>query len=314
MKLGFNVPNLGPATSMENIAKVAQRAEELGYDTVWTTERVLVPVNPKSGYGGMEGVPIPEQYKIQFDPLDTLAFVAGITKRVRLGTSVLDLPFYNPVMLARRITTIDHLSGGRLIVGLGQGWSPEEFEATGASMKGRGPRADEALDVMHTIWKNDPVEFQGKSFNIAASTIHPKPVQKPHPPIFLAAYAPSAMKRIATRADGWIPVGIPVQGMQQMWEGIKGMAREAGRDPSELKLIVRANFTITPEPMGDDRWIFSGSEDQIRQDIQAVRDLGADEIEFDPTTGPQGDTLENWLEGMERIRELAGAAAGAAAS
>src|SRR5688500_2740005 len=104
MKLGFHVPNLGPVTSMENIAKVAQRAEELGYDTVWTTERVLVAVNPSTGYGGMAGVPIPEQYKLQFDPLDTLAFVAGITKRVRLGPSVLDLPFYNPVMLARRIT------------------------------------------------------------------------------------------------------------------------------------------------------------------------------------------------------------------
>jgi alkanesulfonate monooxygenase SsuD/methylene tetrahydromethanopterin reductase-like flavin-dependent oxidoreductase (luciferase family) len=157
------------------------------------------------------------------------------------------------------------------------------------------------------------VEFRGKRFNIAASTIQPKPVQKPHPPIFLAAYAPSAMKRVATHADGWIPVGIPVPGMQQMWQAIQGMAREAGRDPSELKLIVRANFTITPEPLGVDRWIFSGSEDQIRQDIQAVRDLGAEEIEFDPTTGPQGDTLESWLESMERIRELAGAATGAPA-
>jgi probable F420-dependent oxidoreductase len=313
MKLGFNIPNLGPVASMENIARVAQRAEDLGYDSVWTTERVLVPVNPSSGYGGMEGVPIPEQYKVQFDPLDSLAFVAGITKRVRLAPSVLDLPFYNPVMLARRITTLDHLSGGRLTVALGQGWCPEEFEATGASMKGRGPRADEALDVMHTIWKNDPVEFRSKYFSIPKSTIQPKPVQKPHPPIIMAAYVPSAMKRVATQADGWHPVGLPVPAMKQMWEAIQGMAREAGRDPSALQLVVRANFTITPEPLGDDRWIFSGSEDQIRQDIQAVRDLGADEVEFDPTTGPQGNTLESWLDSMERIRELAGAAAGAGA-
>jgi probable F420-dependent oxidoreductase len=314
MKLGFNVPNLGPVASAENIARVAQRAEELGYDSIWTTERVLVPVNPSSGYGGMEGVPIPEQYKVQFDPLDSLAYVAAITKRVRLGPSVLDLPFYNPAMLARRLTTIDQLSGGRLTIAFGQGWCPEEFEACGVEMRQRGPKADEFLQVLHTIWKEDPVEFRGKYFSIPKSTIQPKPVQKPHPPIFLAAFAPSAMKRVATMADGWIPVGLPVPAMKQMWEGIQSMARGAGRESSELKLIVRANFSIMPEPMDDSRWIFMGSENQIRQDIAAVREMGADEIEFDPTVGAQGNSLESWLDGMERIRELAAAAAGAAAS
>jgi probable F420-dependent oxidoreductase len=254
----------------------------------------------------MAGVPIPEQYKIQTDPLDALSFAAAVTKRVGLGTSVLDLPFYNPVMLARRITTVDLLSGGRLRIGMGLGWSPEEFEAAGADMRTRGARADEALDVMHAIWKDDPVEFRGRYFNIAPSTIQPKPVQKPHPPIYLAAFAPGAMKRVATRADGWIPVGLPVPAMQQMWEGIKGMAREAGRNPNDLKLIVRANFSFQPQMMGEGRMIFTGSDQEIKDDIKAVRDLGADEIEFDPTTGGNGETIQDWLDSMEKLREMAG--------
>ena len=306
MKLGFNVPNLGPAASPENVIKIAQRAEELGYDSIWTTERLLVPVNPKAGYGGMAGVPIPEQYKIQLDPLDTLSVVAAVTKRARLGTSVLDLPFYNAALLARRLTTLDVFSGGRLTIGFGVGWCPEEFDAVGVSIHQRGKRADEALDMFKAIWTKDPVEFQGSIWKIPPSYIQPKPVQKPHPPILMAAFAPAAMKRIATKADGWLPVGLPVPAMKQMWEGIQGMAKEAGRDPSKLQLIVRANFSISPETGPEGRFIFTGSEEQIKQDIADVRAMGADELHFDPTTGAQGGTAQRWSESIERIRELAG--------
>jgi probable F420-dependent oxidoreductase len=306
MKLGFNVPNLGPAASPENVIKIAQKAEELGYDSIWTTERLLVPVNPKAGYGGMAGVPIPEQYKVQLDPLDTLSVVAAVTKRTRLGTSVLDLPFYNAALLARRLTTIDVFSGGRLTIGFGVGWCPEEFDAVGVSIHQRGKRADEALDMFKAIWTKDPVEFQGSIWKIPPSYIQPKPVQKPHPPILMAAFAPAAMKRIATKADGWLPVGLPVPAMKQMWEGIRGMAKEAGRDPSKLQLIVRANVSISSEPGPEGRFIFTGSEEQIKQDIADVRDMGADELHFDPTTGAQGGTAQSWSEAIERIRELAG--------
>lgn len=306
MRIGFNVPNLGPVASPENILKIAEKAEELGYDSIWTTERLLVPVNPKSGYGGMQGVPIPWQYKVQYDPLDTLSVVAAVTKRARLGTSVLDLPFYNAALLARRLTTIDVFSGGRLTVGLGVGWCPEEFDAVGVSMHERGKRANEALEMFKAIWTKDPVEFEGKIWKIPPSHMELKPVQKPHPPILMAAFAPAAMKRIATKADGWLPVGLPVPAMQQMWQGIQAMAKEAGRDPSKLQLVVRANVSITPEPGPEGRFIFTGSEDQIKQDIAAVREMGADEVHFDPTTGAQGETAQSWFESIERIRELAG--------
>jgi alkanesulfonate monooxygenase SsuD/methylene tetrahydromethanopterin reductase-like flavin-dependent oxidoreductase (luciferase family) len=168
MKVGINIPNLGPAAGPEGIVRVAEKAEELGFSTIWSTERLLWPVNPRVGYGGMD-IPIPENYKIQLDPIDVLSYAAAVTKNVRLGTSILNLPFYNPSLLARRITTLDVLSGGRTVIGFGMGWSPEEFEAAGMPMKTRGERADEALDILHTIWKDDPVEFNGKHWRIAKS-------------------------------------------------------------------------------------------------------------------------------------------------
>src|SRR5574341_958071 len=304
MKLGFHIPNLSPASGPEGIVKVAQKAEDLGYETIWTTERLLWPVNPRTGYGGMEGLPLPEGYKYQLDPLDSLSFAAAVTKRVKLGTSILVFPYYNPVLLARRITTLDVLSGGRAVIGLGMGWSPEEFEAAGASMKGRGARADEALRVMKTIWANDPAEFNGKHYQVAKSIILPKPVQKPHPPIYMSAYAPAAMKRVATQTSGWLPVGIPIEGMRQMWDGIKSMAREAGRNPDELQLMVRANVAVLPEAQGEGRFIFVGSRDEIKADIQACKELGAAEVQFDPTSGPHGTMVQGFLETAELMREL----------
>ncbi len=130
MKIGFALPNIGPVGTAEAVSKVAQRAEALGYYSLWTVERLLFPVKPQSAYAGMPDGSLPEPYKHVLDPLEALTFAAAQTKKVTLGTSVLDIPYYNPVMLARRLTTIDYLSNGRLRVGLGLGWSQDEMEAT----------------------------------------------------------------------------------------------------------------------------------------------------------------------------------------
>ena len=306
MRLGFNIPNLGPVASAENVAKVAQRAEALGYDTVWVTERLLWPINPQTPYAGSSDGSLPEAYKIQLDPLGALTYAAAHTRRIGLGTSVLDMPYYNPVMLARNLKTLDVFSGGRLRVGLGQGWSQDEFDATGASMKTRAGRADEFLQVLHAIWKTDPAEFNGKHFRLPKSIIQPKPVQKPHPPIYLAAFSSPALKRIATLGDGWNPVAIPADGMKQMWEGVKAMAKEAGRDPNELEMVVRANLGITSEPITLNRFIFTGSLDQIRGDIQACREIGASEVHFDTQFSPEGGSVDGYLNVAEKMRELTG--------
>jgi probable F420-dependent oxidoreductase len=304
MRLGFSLPQIGPVASPQAIARVGKRAEELGYDSVWVLDRVLYPVNPQSKYPATPDGSLPEPYKRVFDPLGTLTFVAARTTRIGLGTSVLDMPYYNPVMLARQLTTLDVLSNGRLRVGFGQGWSKDEHDAAGTSMKTRAQRADEFLRVLKMIWTTDPVEFHGKYFHVPKSFIQPKPVQKPHPPIYLAAYAPNALKRAATLADGWQPVGVPLEKMKEMTTHMKSMAQEAGRNPADLKVVVRGNLSVTPQPLDKTRWMFTGNLEQIKNDIHAVREIGVEELILDPTFSSDSQTEEGFLNNMEQMRKL----------
>jgi probable F420-dependent oxidoreductase len=305
MRLGFFLPHLGPAADPDAVLTVATAAEDMGYESLWVTERLLFPLEPKTPYPGSPDGKMPELYQDVIDPLSSLTFVAARTSRIRLGTSVLNLPWYSPVLLARQLTAVDVLSGGRLLVGFGMGWSADEYDAVGADMSNRGKRADEALEVLHAIWTSDPVEFHGTFYTVPRSIIRPKPVQKPHPPIYMAAYSPGAMARIARYADGWMPAGVPVEGMAEMFGGIKAMAAEAGRDPDALEMPVRANVVITDAPLGDDRMIFTGSSEQIAADIAAVRDVGTTELSFDPVFDPAVQTEADFLERMKQLWGLA---------
>jgi len=305
MKIGFALGNIGPIGSAESVAKIAQRAEALGYDSLWTVERLLWPVNPQTPYPVTPDGRLPEEYKHVLDPLDSLTYAAALTTKIGLGTSVLDMPYYNPVVLARRLSSIDVLSNGRLCVGLGLGWSKDEMEAAGAELKDRGAKADEFLQVLKAIWTTNPAEFHGKYYQLPKSYILPKPVQKPHPPIYLAAFAPPALQRLARMADGWNPVAIPVAGMAQMFQGIQQMAKAAGRDPSALKMVVRANLILDSKPQGRDRMIFSGTLEQVKEDLVACREIGAHEVFFDPTFAPGAQDLDHWLQLMEQVRKIA---------
>jgi probable F420-dependent oxidoreductase len=304
VRIGYGLPVAGPAAGPEALVQVAQQAEELGFDSLWVWERVLMPVEPQVPYVASADGSYPGVFSRVLDPLDTLTFVAAHTKHAALGTSIIDMPYYNPVLLARRFTTLDILSGGRLRVGLGLGWCKDEFDLVGRPMKRLGRLADEFISVLKTVWTADTVQFDGEFFHVPKSIIDAKPVQKPHPPIYLAAYSPGALKRAATMANGWTPVGIPVDGMKQMYEGLRSMAKEAGRNPDEMELVVRANFTMSDEPLGDGRFIFYGSPDEIKSDIEAVREMGAAEILFDPSFSPDGQSTEGFLSRMEQIREL----------
>ena len=302
MRIGFGLPNIGPLGSPESVARVTQRAEELKYDSLWTIERLLWPLEPQTPYPVTPDGKLPEGYKYSLDPLDTLTFAAANSKTVALGTSVLDIPYYNPVTLARRLSTIDVLSHGRLRVGLGLGWAQDEMDATGANMKERGARADEFLQVLKTIWTTDPSEFHGKFFKVPKSHIYPKPAQKPQPPIYMAAFAPPALKRAAIYADGWNPVAVPIDGMIQMFGAMKQMAKEAGRNPSSLQMVVRANVHLTDKPLGKDRALFAGTLQQIKEDVAACQRIGAHEIIFDVTFLAQ--SLDDWLDLMAQLRTL----------
>lgn len=305
MRLGHTLPQFGSFAGPEALVTVAKAAEDMGYDSLWVLDRVLWPINPKAPYPATPDGSLPDGYKRVIDPVGALTFAAAHTKRVRLGTSILNIPWYNPVLFARQLASLDVLSGGRLEAGFGMGWSPDEFEAVGQPMKNRGKRADEFLQVLKKIWTEDPVEFEGKYYRVAKSIVGLKPVQKPHPPIYMAAYTPGAMGRTARFADGWNPAGIPVDGMEQMFNGMKKSVQEAGRDPSAFKLVVRANLYITDKPLGDDRFIFTGTLDQIGADVTASRKLGAHEVTLDPLFSPGVDSVDKILSLMEQLWNVA---------
>lgn len=238
MRLGITLPHMGPLAGPEAIVAAAKRAEAFGLDSVRVADRLLYPVAPRSKYPVTKDGSLPAFYKTVLDPIETLTFVAGHTERIRLAPTVLDLPFYTPVVLARRLTTLDVVSHGRLVAGFGLGWSEDEFEAVGTTSRGRGAKADEFLRALVAIWTTDPVEFAGRHYRIPRSIIGPKPVQRPHPSIHLAAFVPAALKRAAMLADGWIPVGIPIEGLTQMIPRVRAMVEAAGRDPARFDVVV----------------------------------------------------------------------------
>ena len=253
MRTGTFLPNLGPLAGPESIVRVAQHAESLGYHGLWVAERVLFPVNPRTPYGGTPDGSLPDFYRTAYTPLLTLTWAAAHTSRIRVGTSVLNMPMHQPVQLAKELATLDALSGGRLRVGLGQGWSQDEYEATSAVTTQLGARADEFIAVLKAMWEPDPVEHEGQYFHVAPSIVNPKPVQQPRPPIYLAAYSPSALARAGRLADGWLPTGIPLAGVKQMAEGMRQAANAVGRDPSTLEIIVLGHVGISSTPLGDGR-------------------------------------------------------------
>ena len=300
MRFGFALPQIGSLAGPEALVMVAKRAEGLGFDSLWVLDRLLWPVNPRAPYPIGDGS-LPVQYKNVLDPVETLTFTAAHTSRIALATGVLNLPWYNPVLLARRLTTLDILSGGRLRVGFGIGWSPDEYEAAGATWQDRGKRADESIELLKKVWTTDPVEFHGKHYRIPKSFIGPKPVQKPHPPIYMAAFTPSAMKRVAAEADAWLPVGIPLSQVGAMFDGIKNMARETGRDPSKLELIVTAGVEIHKTPIEKERTEFTGTLEQIGEDFATAKKLGAAEIAVYMQFLPPGEAAKDLIARMEDL-------------
>ena len=262
---------------------------------------------PRSAYPGTPDGALPAEHHRVLDPLAVLAHVAAVTDRVRLGTNVLVAPWYPPVPLARSLTTLDLLSAGRLTVGLGIGWSTDEYEATGASITGRGGRLEETLDVLQQAWTHQIVEYDGSSARIAACTIEPKPHQQPHPPVLLAAFSPAGFDRIARRADGWLPVGMPAEMIADTWTGIREAAERSGRNPDDLQLVVRANVKVTPTTQDGSRTPFTGTIAQIASDVCGIEDAGAHEliidVQADARTGEEVLDLAERIVDSARVRE-----------
>jgi probable F420-dependent oxidoreductase len=298
--VGLALSQYGAFANRAAVAGVARAAESLGFHSLWTGDRILDPVDPRDRYPGTADGRMPPEYTTFLDPLSVLTAAAAVTERVRLGTSTLNAPWYSPVLLARTLTSMDVLSEGRLDVGLGLGWSSDEYAAAGVPFASRGARMEEILDVLERIWADDPVAHDGRLFTIPPSRIEPKPVQRPHPPIYLGGASPSALDRIGRRADGWVAPGIPVAFLTPMWESVRRAAEKAGRDPDALRMIVRMNPHVTDEPAGPDRLPREGTVEQLAEYAQAVADVGAHEVFVDlqqttSAVGPMLDLADRFL-------------------
>ncbi len=303
MKIGFALPQVGVLGGPELIQTATCRAEELGYDSVWVNDRLLWPTSPQAPFPAGDGSLSP-MWRRNLDALDTLTYAAAHSSKLRLGTAVLILPIYDPVLLARRLTTIDILSNGRLVAGFGLGWSPDEYQVTDTAWTGRAKRMEDALDVIDKIWGGGVVAHESPFTSLPESVFEAVPVQKPRPPVYLAAYSPAGLDRIAARADGWTPTGIPVPAMSEMYQGIKAMAAAKGRDPDEIGLIVRANCSIVGETPEADRQVFSGSVKQIIDDVHRCAEIGADEVFIEVQYSPDMDSKEAYMEYLETFAQL----------
>jgi probable F420-dependent oxidoreductase len=312
MEIGFALPHLGPVATRENIRRVAIEAERLDYHSLWTNERLVKPLNAKTPYPGNAEGELESQYRIVYEHLTTLTYAAALTERIRLGVSVINLPFHQPVQLAKRIATMDQLSGGRIDVGFGLGWSEDEADVTGTPFETRGRRGEEYIHVLKAMWADDPVSYEGQYINVPPSEFGPKPVQKPHPPIYLGAFAPVALRRVGRLADGFTGCCAPVDAILSMRDAVKEAATEAGRDGDALPTVVRCLVHRTDEPLDDEgRPVAWGTWEQIHEDAVRLDEAGVEVAFFD--VGLQDDnvstaTLMNYLERFRGILDAAPAA------
>ena len=310
MKVGLFLPHVGEHVTAENILYVATEAEKEGIDSAWVLDRLLWPIKPQTPYVASPDGSLPVVYQNVLDPLTTLTYVAAVTERISLGTSVIDMFFQNPVVLSKRITTLDILSDGRALIGLGIGWSKDEFEASGIPYKDRGTRADEYLQVLKKIWTDDVVEFKGRFYNMPASKIGPKPVQKPHPPILLGGFSPRTFSRIVNYANGWIGVAGfgPLEQLEQVINGLKESARKADKDPSKVSIYMVSYPNVLESASSSSNQIrtpMTGTIEQIGSDIEQIKAMGTDHIIFGHLFSHVGRDMKKMVEVTMQLAKFA---------
>ncbi|QXJ19857.1 TIGR03619 family F420-dependent LLM class oxidoreductase [Actinomadura graeca] len=301
MRIGFAVPVTGAWATPARQVEIARRAEELGYHSLWTLQRLLNPAGSSD-----------TTYRAVPDPLVTLAYLAGFTRRARLGVAVLNLPFYPPPILAKQAATLDHVTGGRLDLGLGLGWMPEEFAAVGAPMRRRGPRAEEFLGVLRALWGGGPgdaAEYHGEFYDVPPVTMDPRPLQPGGPPILLGGASEGALRRAGRLAAGWVSASRADPAALGRSVGIvRDAAERAGRDPGALRFVCRAAVRVRPAAAG--RKPLTGTHEQIRADFDAIAEQGITELfadlNFDPEiTAPGADPAGSMRRAHEALDAFA---------
>ena len=244
MSVGITVPL--PAYYVD-VAFIAQKAEELGFESLWCAEHPIIPVHSNSRFPSSPDGAIPESYSHFVDPFIALARASGVTRDIKLGTGITLVPERNPLLLAKEISTLDHFSGGRFLFGIGTGWLREETEIMGGDFDHRWTQTREAVQVMKELWTKEEAEYHGRYYDFPLVKSYPKPAQKPHPPIILGGMAPNVLKRIVAWADGWLPNRITPLELRQKRAELDTLAAEAGRDPASLTISIHGQASDREE-------------------------------------------------------------------
>jgi len=269
MRFGVCLPHRWTYASARLIADVAQEAESLGFDSVWVTDHVIVPVHHV------------ERGHIFYEALITLAYISSITKRVEMGTTVLATPTRNPIVLAREVATLDALSCGRMILGVGTGWIREELEAVGVPWAERGRFLDEAIEIMRVLWREEgPISYSGRYTSFRDMLFEPKPARKGGPPIWAGGMTAPSLRRVAQTADGWLPWAVSPEEVRQGAEKIRAMS--GGRkitlacfSPTDIGSKSGTGYVGT---LGEHHHIVSGNPDEITGMIEDFRKSGLEHL------------------------------------
>lgn len=283
MRVGVSLPNVGLDHGKEMVLPVAEAADRLGFDSVWAAHHVTLPYERESKYPyGHSGTEVAMSPGMQWlDPLVTLSMVAAVTDRVRLGTSVLVLPYRNPVNLAAEAAALDVLSDGRFVLGVGAGWMREEFEALGIDAAERGARTDEHIEVLRALWTQDPASFSGRFTGFDGIVLATTPRTEGGPPIWVGGNTDVALRRAVRLGDGWHGFEVYPEDMPDVRERLARAAGEAGRDPGDLALSVVRGL-IPPgreeESFIPERRMLGGSTDRIVEELGRYGEQGVEDV------------------------------------
>jgi probable F420-dependent oxidoreductase len=309
MRFGFALPGRGPLARADVLIKLAEKADALRYSSIFVTDHVVIPVSYDSTYPyAPSGRPTGDWSQGYMEPLALMSFLAGATSRVRLGTSVLVIPYRNPVVTAKMLATLDVMSGGRVILGAGVGWLREEFEAVHApAFAERGRVTDEYLRLMRECWTREPVEWSGAYYRMAPVSARPKPVHGGIP-IWTGGHTDAALRRAGELADGWHPLGhrppanLDPPEYAEKVAMIHDWARKAGREPKDITLSLRTPLELVSrhaKPSGGERAPFRGRAAEVIQDVKDYQAVGVSDFIFD--LAPQD--LRGQLAMMERFAD-----------
>lgn len=274
MKFGFIIPHNFGLDDPDDVLNIGKRAEELGFDSVWVNHHIL---NVGYIFDRLGSKPY-------YDAITVLTWVAAHTERVRLGTTVLVLPYLNPLVLAKTLATVDVMSKGRLNVGVGVGALKPESDALGSTFETRGRYADESIKIMRELWESEDPEFDGEFFSFSGVKFSPKPIQKPGPPILIGGASRAALRRVATLGDGWHPIQQSIADLKQNIATIHRLAEEAGRDPSEITVTVRTELDVLDSRSDGTESPMIGTADQLLATIEQYEEIGVSELVLSVST------------------------------